>query len=103
MSRVTTSPKKLLNTVLAVGVADALLLVVLVYFAFIDRSDGAVHVLGPLHGLGFLALLALTANGALQRLWGWWFPAIVLVTGGPVGSFVGDVVLRKRVGVETVG
>ena len=97
MSRVTTSPKKLLNTVLAVGIADAVLLVVLVYFAFIDRSDNAVHVLGPIHGLGFLALLALTANGALQRLWGWWFPGLVLVTGGPLGSIVGDVVLRKRV------
>jgi hypothetical protein len=89
--------RKLLNTVLAVGLADALLLVVLVYFAFINRSDTAVHVLGPIHGLGFLALLALTANGALQRLWGWWFPAIVLVTGGPIGSIAGDVVLRRRV------
>jgi hypothetical protein len=97
MSRVTTSPKKLLNTVLAVGIADALLLVVLVYFAFIDRSDTAVHILGPIHGLGFLALLGLTANGALQRLWGWWFPALVLVTGGPVGSIIGDFVLRRRV------
>jgi hypothetical protein len=97
MAPVTTSPKKLLNTVLAVGLVDALLLVVLVYFAFIDRSDDAVHVLGPIHGLGFLALLALTANGALQRLWGWWFPAVVLVTGGPIGSIAGDVVLRRRI------
>jgi hypothetical protein len=88
--------KKLLNTVLAVGIADALLLVVLVYFAFIDRSDTAVHILGPIHGLGFLALLGLTANGALQRLWPWWFPAAVLVTGGPLGTIVGDVVLRRQ-------
>jgi hypothetical protein len=88
--------KKLLNTVLAVGIADALLLVVLIYFAWIDRSDNAVHVLGPIHGLGFLALLGLTANGAMQRLWGWWFPALVLVTGGPLGSIVGDLVLRRR-------
>jgi Domain of unknown function (DUF3817) len=99
-SATSTTPdvKKLLNTVLAVGIADALLLVVLVYFAWIDRSDNAVHVLGPIHGLGFLALLGLTANGALQRLWGWWFPALVLVTGGPLGSIVGDVILRRRVG-----
>jgi hypothetical protein len=91
-----TNPKTLLNTVLAVGIADALALVVLVYFAFIDRSDAVVHVLGPIHGLGFLALLALTANGALQRFWGWWFPAVVLVTGGPLGSLIGEVVLRRR-------
>lgn len=93
----TPNAKKLLNTVLAVGIADALLLVVLVYFAFVDRSDNAVHVLGPIHGIGFLALLALTANGVFHKLWGWWFPAVVLVTGGPVGSIVGDLVLRKRI------
>jgi integral membrane protein len=88
--------KKVLNQVLAVGIADALLLVVLVYFAWIDRSDTAVHILGPIHGLGFLALLFLTVNGYLQKLWSWWFPAIVLVTGGPVGSLVGDFILRRR-------
>jgi hypothetical protein len=96
----TPDAKKLLNTVLAVGIADALLLVVLLYFAWVDRSDTAVHILGPIHGLGFLALLGLTANGALQRLWGWWFPAVVLVTGGPVGSIAGDLVLRRRIGAS---
>jgi integral membrane protein len=92
--------RKTLNLVLAVGLADALLLVVLVYVAWIDRNDTAVHVLGPIHGLGFLALLGLTADGALKRLWGWWFPALVLVTGGPLGSIVGDLVLRRRMGAE---
>jgi hypothetical protein len=88
--------KKLLNAVLAVGITDALLLVVLVYFAFVNRSDTAVHILGPIHGVGFLALVGLAANGALRRLWGWWFPALVVVTGGPLGSIVGDLVLRRR-------
>jgi hypothetical protein len=91
------APKKLLNLILVVGIADALALVVLVYFAFMDRSDGVVGVLGPIHGLGFLALVALTANGAAQRYWGWWFPAIVVVTGGPLGSLIGEVVLRRHV------
>jgi hypothetical protein len=90
--------RRQLNVTLAVGLADALLLVVLVYFAFVDRSDTAVHILGPIHGLGFLALLLLTGNGALQKLWGWWFPALVVVTGGPIGSIVGDVALRRRLG-----
>jgi hypothetical protein len=88
--------KKLLNRVLAVGIADALLLVVLIYFAWIDRSDNAVHILGPIHGFGFLILLGLTANGALQKFWGWWFPALVVVTGGPLGSIVGDIILRRK-------
>jgi hypothetical protein len=87
--------RRRLNITLAVGLADALLLVVLVYFAFINRSDTAVHILGPIHGLGFIALLLLTGNGALQKLWGWWFPALVIVTGGPIGSIIGDLVLRR--------
>ena len=89
--------RRRLNTVLAVGLADAALLVVLVYVAFVDRSDAAVSVLGPVHGLGFLLLLWLTVRGAGERLWGWWFPAAVLVTGGPLGTIIGDVVLRRRV------
>jgi hypothetical protein len=87
--------RRQLNITLAVGLADALLLVVLVYFAFINRSDTAVHILGPIHGLGFIALLLLTGNGALQKLWGWWFPALVVVTGGPIGSIIGDLVIRR--------
>ena len=90
------SQRKALNRVLAVGIADALLLVVLMYFAFVDRSDAAVSILGPIHGVGFLVLLFLTAQGAGEKRWGWWFPALVLVTGGPLGSIVGDLVLRRR-------
>jgi hypothetical protein len=85
-----------LNAVLALGLTDALLLLVLLYVAFVDRSDAAVHVLGPVHGIGFVLLVALTANGAIRRLWGWWFPLIVLATGGPPGTVVGDLVLRRR-------
>jgi hypothetical protein len=92
---VTPDVRRQLNITLAVGLADAALLVVLVFFAFISRSDTAVHILGPIHGLGFLALLFLTGNGALQKLWGWWFPALVIVTGGPIGSIIGDVILRR--------
>ncbi len=86
--------------VLAVGVFDALLLLALLYVAFVDRSDAAVSVLGPIHGLGYLALLGLTASGAAARRWGWWFPALVLVTAGPLGSIAGDVVLRRRLPPE---
>jgi hypothetical protein len=90
------SQRRALNLVLAVGIADALLLVVLLYFAFVDRSDAAVSILGPVHGVGYLILLYLTVTGASGKRWGWWFPGIVLVTGGPLGSIVGDVVLRRR-------
>ena len=89
-------PRRLLDIILVVGALDFLLLLVLLYVAWIDRSDAAVSALGPIHGVGFLALLYLTFRGAVERYWGWWFPAIVLVTGGPIGSLVGELVLRKR-------
>lgn len=85
-----------LNIVLAVGIADAILLVVLLYFARIADDDAMVSILGPIHGFGFLILLYLTVKGAGEKLWGWWFPAVVLVTGGPLGSIIGDIVLRRR-------
>ena len=88
--------RKLLNAVLVVALLDALLLLVLLYVAFVDRSDSAVSVIGPIHGVGFIALLFLCARGAGERRWGWWFPAIVLVTGGPIGSLVGDFTLRRK-------
>jgi integral membrane protein len=90
------SQRRALNVVLAVGIADALLLVVLMYFAFVDRSDSAVSVLGPIHGIGYVILLYLTIQGAAHKRWEWWFPGIVLITGGPLGSIVGDVILRRR-------
>jgi hypothetical protein len=84
-----------LNLVLAVGIIDALLLLVLLYVAFVDRSDAAVSVIGPIHGLGYVYLLYLTATGAMRGMWGWWFPALVLITGGPLGTIVGDLRLRR--------
>ena len=88
--------RRALNRVLAVGIADAVLLLVLLYFAFVDRSDTAIAIVGPIHGAGYVLLLALTGSGALERRWGWWCPAIVRVTAGPPGAIVGDSVLRRR-------
>jgi hypothetical protein len=85
-----------LNLVLTVGIIDGLLLLVLLYVAFVNRSDSAVSVLGPIHGLGYAYLLYLTATGALRQMWGWWFPALVLVTAGPLGSIIGEMKLRRE-------
>jgi len=87
--------RRQLNIVLVVAVLDAFLLVPLVY-GFIADVDVHKEILGPVHGVGFLLLIFLTARGALQKLWGWWFPAIVVVTAGPPGSIVGDLLIRSR-------
>jgi hypothetical protein len=88
--------RRYLNLVLAVGLADGILFLILLYVAFVDRSDAAVSVVGPIHGVGFLILLGLTARGAANGLWGWWYPAVVLLTGGPIGTIVGDLYLRRQ-------
>ena len=87
---------KKLDLVRLIAIADFLLLLVLVYVAFIDRSDSAVSIIGPIHGVGFIAQLYLVATGAGEERWGWWFPAIVVVTGGPIGALVGDVRIRRE-------
>jgi hypothetical protein len=86
-----------LDRVRLVALVDAFLLVPLVWAALTHR-EGVVDVLGPLHGTGFLILLALCGRGAANGLWGWWFPALVVVTLGPPGSLIGDVRIRRGLG-----
>ena len=83
-----------LNRVRLVAVVDALLLVQLIVAALSD-AERVVDVLGPLHGLGFVLLVFMTVRGVNDRLWGWWFPALVVVTLGPPGSLIGDVRIRR--------
>ena len=87
--------RRLLRWVAIAAAVDFLLLVPLV-IASISDADDVIHVLGPIHGIGYLILLYLTVAGAGAKRWGWWFPGIVLITGGPLGSIVGDLILRRR-------
>ena len=86
--------RRRLDLIRIVAIVDAFLLVPLVIAALND-AEGVVNWLGPLHGVGYLILLFLCARGAAERLWGWWFPAIVVVTLGPPGSLIGDVKIRR--------
>jgi len=84
-----------LDVIRWVALADAVLLVVLLAAA-ITEAEGLVSVLGPIHGFGFLVLLFLCVRGAGEGRWGWWFPAIVVVTLGPPGSLIGDLRIRRE-------
>ena len=86
--------RRRLNIVLVLALLDALLLVPLVY-GFITGDEVHKEILGPIHGVGYLLLILLTAKGALDKLWGWWFPVIVVVTLGPPGSIFGDLRIRR--------
>jgi hypothetical protein len=87
-----------LRIIRIVALVDFALLVPLV-IAALDHAEGVVDILGPIHGAGFLTLLFLCLRGVAQGRWGWWFPAIVVVTLGPPGSLIGE--WRIRRGLES--
>jgi integral membrane protein len=86
--------RRRLDVIRIVAIADGVLLIALVIAAVTD-SEGVVSVLGPIHGIGYMILLFLCIRGAAERMWGWWFPAIVVVTLGPPGSLIGDLRIRR--------
>jgi hypothetical protein len=84
-----------LSLVRWVALADFLLLALLLTASF-TGARGWVSLLGPLHGGNFLLLLTLVGLGAVDGLWRWWFPALVLVTGGPLGAWLGEWIIGRR-------
>ena len=78
-----------------VALADLVLLVVLLAASFADNHE-LVSIFGLTHGIVFMLLLAIIGLGALQRLWSWWFLAGTLVTTGPPGAFIGEVLIARR-------
>ena len=85
-----------LNWVTAVAIVDAVALIPLIWASITD-NDGLISILGPAHGAGFVLLCVLIGIGCLEKLWGWWFLIITIVTLGPPGSLIGEVIIRKRV------
>jgi hypothetical protein len=88
-----------LNWVTWVAIVDAVALVVLVWAAITDR-EGIVDVLGPAHGAGFVLLCVLIGIGCVEKLWGWWFLIVTIITLGPPGSLAGEIVIRRRLNAQ---
>ncbi len=88
-----------LRVVQIVALIDLVLLATLITAA-VMRQQNIVHVLGPIHGINYLLLLVIVSTAALDGLWGWWFPLLVLVTAGPPGAFIGEWLLRRRISLQ---
>ncbi len=84
-----------LRVVQIVALIDLVLLAMLVTAA-VTRQQNIVHILGPIHGINYLLLLVIVSTAALDGLWGWWFPLLVLVTAGPPGAFIGEWLILRR-------
>ena len=63
--------------------------------SFADKV-AIVSIFGLAHGIVFLALIAIVGMGALQKLWSWWFLVGTLITTGPPGAFVGEVLIARK-------
>jgi len=86
--------RRLVDAIAIVAVLDAILLGVLLWASLSER-ESLVSILGPIHGFGFLVLLLLCTRGVGDERWGWWFPALIVVTLGPIGSLIGDLRVRR--------
>ncbi len=74
---------------------DAVLLIVLVVSSLQGQRD-LVGVLGPIHGANFLLLAGFVFTGAAERFWSWWYLVATVATGGPLGAFVGERMIARR-------
>jgi hypothetical protein len=85
-----------LRIVRLVAFVDLVLLLALVSAA-LTGNRGLVHVLGPIHGINYLLLLVIVGTAAIDGIWGWWFPVVVLLTAGPPGAFIGEWMIHRRI------
>ena len=78
-----------------VALADLVLLIVLLGASFVNNEE-LVQIFGRTHGIVFLALIAIVGIGAVQKLWSWWFLVATLITTGPPGALVGEVLIARK-------
>ena len=77
------------------ALADLVLLIVLLVASFANNEE-LVQIFGLTHGIVFLALIAIVGIGAIQKLWSWWFLVATLITTGPPGALVGEVLIARK-------
>ncbi len=78
-----------------IALADLVLLIVLLVASFVNNEE-LVQIFGLTHGIVFLALIAIVGIGAVQKLWSWWFLVGTLITTGPPGALVGEVLIARK-------
>ena len=78
-----------------IALADLVLLIVLLVASFAN-NEKMVQIFGLTRGIVFLALIAIVGIGAVQKLWTWWFLVGTLVTTGPPGALVGEVLIARK-------
>ena len=78
-----------------IALSDLILLIVLLVASFAD-DEGLLQIFGLIHGIVFLALISIIGIGALKKLWSWWFFVAALITTGPPGALVGEILIVRK-------
>ena len=78
-----------------VALVDLILLAFLLFASFV-HNEILVDFLGLTHGIVFIVLIAIVAIGSLKSLWSWWFLVATLITTGPPGALVGEVLIMRK-------
>ena len=78
-----------------ISVADLVLLIVLLISSYLNNEE-LVRIFGFTHGMVFLGLITIVAIGAVQKLWSWWFLVATLITTGPPGALVGEIIIARK-------
>ncbi|MEC9308999.1 MAG: DUF3817 domain-containing protein [Chloroflexota bacterium] len=78
-----------------ISVTDLILLIVLLVASFVNNEE-LVQIFGLTHGIVFLALIAIVGIGAVQKLWSWWFLVATLITTGPPGALIGEILIARK-------
>ena len=82
-----------------VAIADLLLLIILL-FGSLSHNEKVVEYFGLVHGVVFMALIAIVGIGALRHIWGWWFLIVTFISltreRGGGGSYPSAPLRRKR-------
>ena len=77
------------------ALADLILLIVLLVASFV-HNEKLVQIFGLAHGIVFMVLVAIVGVGALDKRWSWWFLVATLITTGPPGAFLGEVLIMRK-------
>jgi hypothetical protein len=70
--------------------AHSAIYLALLYFAFVNRNDGAVLILGWAHGLFWIGMSMLCLEAVRRRRIPLWLGVMVAVVGG-IGPFAGSI------------
>ncbi len=87
--------ERVLKWILIVSWIDLILLLPLLY-GLAAGNDSLSPIFGPIHGTFFIIDIGLIVYGAMNKWWGWWYPAVTFITTGPPGAILGHGKARRE-------